>query len=285
MFIDENKEENNKLVEKINRKKSVLLTNVTPGLSFSSESREFPKKFSLFTPFLNQVISQNPLPSQTTKKSSILTLASKMTKAKKKMPINIGDLVKKNSNEADFDDKMKSFGFVLNNLAQGESFGEKALLGEAMRRTATIVAATDVELLIIKKRNFLAITQKFNLEKEKKRNFLMNILPYLNNIRSINTLENLFYCFKEENLILGFCVTEEDAIDTSEKIYFLVEGRCRVERKFYQLNNNITQVMNCQITEVTNNSIIGEEILFEEQSFYKYTVTVRNNIIFFKIIK
>ena len=200
--------------------------------------------------------------------------------------MNVEEIIKRGSidGEQNLDDKFKSYGFVLNNLTQGESFGEKALLGEVSKRTATVVAATDVELMIIKKRSFLEITQKFNLEKEKKRKLFMRMLPYLNLIRSINTLENLLYCFKEENLILGFCVTEEDSIDAEGKIYFLAEGRCKVERKFTETKNSVTQVTNCQIAEVSDESIIGEEILFEEQSLYKYTVTVTNFINIFQII-
>jgi len=270
IYIDENKEENSKLFDKITRKKSIFINN---NLAFSAELRDkSPKKFSLFTPFLDKVITtQNNL---SKKKSSVITFASNLTKVRKKMDVNIVDILKKNSQEEELDEKLKEFGFVLNSLTQGESFGEKALLGEGGKRTATVVATTDVQLMIIKKRNFLEITQKFNLEKEKKRRFLMNVLPFLNTIRSITNLENLMYCFKEENLILGFCVIEEDSFDREGKIYFLLEGRCRVERKYYQIINDITKVINCQITEVSDESIIGEEILFEEQPLYKYTVTV-----------
>jgi len=288
VFIEENEEENTKLVEKFTRKKTTHLTTVK--ISTTEDREKSPKKFSLFTPFLEKVMNENENnEEQVKKKGSFFTVAINLKKMRKKQKqINVEDILKRNSTDIDgeekFEEKLKNYGFVLNNLTQGESFGEKALLGEACKRTATVVAATDVELLIIKKQNFLEITQKFNLEKEKKKRLLMHALPYLNTIRSINTLENLLYCFKEENLIFGFCVTEEDSIDVGEKIYFLAEGRCKVERKFYETNNSITQVTNCQITEVSNESIIGEEILFEEQSFYKYTVTVKLFVIFSLII-
>lgn len=273
VFIEENQQENTKLVEKFTRKKTLV---PTVKLASNEDLKEkSPKKFSLFTPFLEKLITQTQ--ETTKKKNSVFTLATNVAKMRKKhKQMNVEEIIKRDSGEGErnMDEKLKSYGFVLNNLTQGESFGEKALLGEVSKRTATVVAATDVELLIIKKRNFLEITQKFNLEKEKKRKLLMRMLPYLTIIRSINTLENLLYCFKEENLILGFCVTEEDSIDTEEKIFFLAEGRCKVERRFAETKNGITQITSCQITEVSNESIIGEEILFEEQSLYKYTVTV-----------
>lgn len=263
VFIDENKEENQKLVERIITRKQTIATPTQKN------------KFSLFTPFIENSITTTPLILK--KKDSTVTLASNITKTRKKMNFNLEEVLKRSSGDQEsenFDDRIKEFGFVLNSLTEGESFGEKALLGEAGKRTATVVAQTDVELLIIKKRNFLEITQKFNMEKEKKKKFLMSTLPYLKTIHSMNTLENLLYCFKEENLIFGFSVTEEDSIDSEEKIYFLLEGTCKVERNFIQVENNSIQVTSCQITEVSDGSIIGEEILFEQESFYKYTVIV-----------
>lgn len=273
--MEENKQENKTIIEKLARKKT---QNFTVIVSKDNEKERSPKKFSLFAPFVENLLVQQQTEQKSRASGSFLTVGPNLVKFKKKQvkKHNVEEILKNASNESEtMDERLKTYGFVLNNLGQGESFGEKALLGEASRRTATVVASTDVELLVLKKKNFLEITQKFNLEKERKKKFLLKVLPYLNIIRSINTLENLFYCFKEENLILGFAVTEEDQIDPEEKIFFLVEGRCKIERKFYETCKGLTQVTNCQIAEVTSESMIGEEILFEEHSQYKYTVTVK----------
>ena len=103
-----------------------------------------------------------------------------------------------------FDEKvMPEIGTKRNELGPGEAFGEKALLindPELAKRTATIVAATDVEFMIIKKMQFDRIIQRFSKQNEKKVDFLKQVLPFLNSIHSISTLENLVYSFKEESI-------------------------------------------------------------------------------------
>ena len=173
--------------------------------------------------------------------------------------------------------KVQELGYVRNELSEGDCFGEKALLaseGELARRTATVLAKTDVEFLILKKNDFMEITQNFNKEKERKKKFLISVIPFLNNITSAGTLENLMYSFKEEKIILGLTLTNEEDVDRDQKIYFLIEGRCRVERKYFNMNNGLFQVFDCQICDVSDNSIIGEEILLNDNAPYKYTVTV-----------
>lgn len=263
VYIDENKKENNKFLDQIQRKKT--LNNLNSAVISS-------KKFSLMTNFDNISSMNNNTVDKD--KAQLPQNASPLRKIRKKN-ISIEEILSKQNSVENFDEKLKSFGYILNELSKGESFGEKALLGEAGKRTATVIASTDVELLIIKKKNFLEITQKFNFEKERKRNFLMGVLPFLKSIRSISNLENLLYCFKEENIPLGFLVTEEDNIDSDEKIYFLIEGRCKVERKFIEIHENQTLMNQHQITEVVAGSIIGEEILFEEEPIHKYRVTVK----------
>lgn len=273
VYIDENKAENSRLYQNIQRKKTLQ----TPPSATS------PRKFSLLTPiFVEKMASQ--LTTNPNKNKSPGAVGGLMNSIRKKKMVNIHEILKRDleENSEDLNEKLKNFGYAINELTTGESFGEKALLGEAGRRTATVVAATYVELLVIKKRNFLEITQKFNIEKEKKRKILMKALPFLKTIRSANNLENLLYCFKEENLVIGFSVTEENTIDPEEKIYFLAEGRCKIERKYFQKIENQTILLNCQITEVNGESIIGEEILFDEESYYKYTVSVSIFFIFKK---
>lgn len=115
---------------------------------------------------------------------------------------------------------------------------------------------------------------KFNKEKKKKQNSLFKVLPFLKSISSISTLENLMYSFKEENIILGLTVTNENDIDKDGKIYFLVEGRCRVARMYSQTKNGLKETNDCLICEVADAGIFGDEILESNRSSYKYTVTV-----------
>lgn len=82
------------------------------------------------------------------------------------------------------------------------------------------------------------------------------------------------YSFKEEIIILGLTITNENEIDKDGKIYFLVEGRCRVGKMYNQTKNGLKEIKDCMICEVADAGIVGEEILENNRSSYKYTVTV-----------
>lgn len=178
VFVEENKQENKTIIEKLARKKT---QNFTVIVSKDNEKERSPKKFSLFAPFVENLLVQQQTEQKSRASGSFLTVGPNLVKFKKKQvkKHNVEEILKNASNESEtMDERLKTYGFVLNNLGQGEAFGEKALLGEASRRTATVVASTDVELLVLKKKNFLEITQKFNLEKERKKKFLLKVLPY-----------------------------------------------------------------------------------------------------------
>ena len=167
-------------------------------------------------------------------------------------------------------DLMPEIGSKRNELGPGEAFGEKALLisdPDLAKRTATIIAATDVEFMIIKKVEFDRITQRFSKQNEMKFEFLTQTLPFLRSIRSVSTLENLVYSFKEENIGYNMTVVEENEYDPLEKVYFLNEGVCRVEKQFSFLINSISHTAKCNICDLVEGSLIGEEVIFKD--FYK----------------
>lgn len=171
--------------------------------------------------------------------------------------------------KARFMDKnvMNEIGSKLNELGPGEAFGEKALLATDLdhaKRSATIVALTDVEFMIIKKAEFEKIVQRFSIQNEIKMEFLTKIMPFLKSIRSISTLENLVYSFKEETIGMNMTVTEENQYDPNEKIYVLFEGLCRVEKHFEFTINGIQHSLECRICDLVEGSLIGEEIIFKD---------------------
>ena len=194
---------------------------------------------------------------------------------------------------------MAEIGTKRNELGPGEAFGEKALLKsnpEQAKRTATIIAATDVEFIIIKKMEFDRITQRFSKQNEWKFEFLSKVLPFLRSIRSISTLENLVYSFKEETIGLNMNVIEEKQYDPLEKVYFLSEGSCRVEKQFRFLLNGISHTTTCNICDLVEGSLIGEEIIFQDfgknngnseenaRTQYNYTVIVISELAKFYVI-
>lgn len=187
-------------------------------------------------------------------------------------------------------------GALANELGPGEAFGEKALIAlePDAKRTATTVAATDVELMIIRKTEFDKILQRFSVQNERKMKFLTEVMPFLKSIHSVSTLENLVYSFKEESIGLNMTVTEEGEYDASEKIYVLFEGICRVQRKVNFLMNGMQHCLDCSLCDLVKGSLIGEEIIFKELArkdaesqakfTYNYTVIVLSEKALFYVI-
>lgn len=190
----------------------------------------------------------------------------------------------------------QELGTLANELGPGEAFGEKALIAQETdaKRTATTLAATDVELMIIRKSELDRILQRFSVQNERKMRFLAEVLPFLKSIHSVSTLENLVYSFKEESIGLNMTVTEEGEYDTNEKIYVLFEGVCRVQRKVSFLMNGLQHCLDCSLCDLVKGSFIGEEIIFKELArkdaetavkfTYNYTVSVLSEKALFYVI-
>lgn len=163
-----------------------------------------------------------------------------------------------------------------NELSIGEAFGEKALLmsEENAKRTATVVALTNCEFMVVRKLEFDLIVQKYSKENEKKMQFFMKLLPFLSSINSINTLENLIYSFKEISFSNGNMVVEQGKIDSEERIFFLSDGKCLVEQEREYLENKKKIKKKCELSQLGEYSVIGEEILFMEKPQYLYSAKV-----------
>jgi len=170
--------------------------------------------------------------------------------------------------------KLKEMGYTNKELYKGEGFGEVALLDSKARRTATVLALSQVELIVILKKDFLLIRQKFSNEYKGKKKFLVDVLPFLKMINSSSTLDNLIFCFKEARLNgRQKVISEQDP--NPEKIFFLMKGKCKIEKKFKFYDDGLTQSKTIHICDVDYKGIFGEEILFEtDQERYQYTVTV-----------
>ena len=163
-----------------------------------------------------------------------------------------------------------------NELGTGEAFGEKALLmsEDHAKRTATVVAVTNCEFMVVRKLEFDLIVQKFSKQNERKMQFFMKLLPFLSSINSINTLENLIYSFKEIAFSNGSMVVEQGKIDSEERIFFLSEGKCLIEQEREYLENTKRKKTKCEISQLAEYSVIGEEILFMDKPRYLYSAKV-----------
>lgn len=104
---------------------------------------------------------------------------------------------------ADLQEKIGQFGVLQNTLDPGESFGEKALVDPTLPRSATIIAITDVEVLVLSRDDFLSISGRFDKEKNQKNSFLLKFVPFLDKINATTIIENLLSMFKDQTVSIN----------------------------------------------------------------------------------
>lgn len=147
--------------------------------------------------------------------------------------------------------KFKEMGYINKELEKGEGFGEVALLDSKARRTATVLALTNLELIVILKKDFLLIRQKFSKEYKQKKKFIVSVIPFLKTINSSSTLDNLIFSFKE--LILPHRSILINEGEKSEKIYFIMKGKCKIVKKFEFEINGIPQKRSFHLCDIGSN--------------------------------
>lgn len=124
--------------------------------------------------------------------------------------------------------KFIELGYKNKSLGQGESFGEIALIDSNAKRTATIIALMEVELMVVLKKDFLMIREKFSKEYKRKKKFVINVLPFLKTITSPLTLDNFIFRFQQKNFSYRCTVVREN--ESLDKVFFLMKGKCRIEK-------------------------------------------------------
>jgi CRP-like cAMP-binding protein len=117
-----------------------------------------------------------------------------------------------------------SLGDKINEMVEGESFGDKALLSKDAKRTASIVANVPLECLILMREDFLAMMGRFNIDNIRKRDFLVHTIPGLDEIYTVDILDEYMYNIREEKYYRHEFILKEN--EKNDKLYFLFEGAC-----------------------------------------------------------
>jgi hypothetical protein len=118
------------------------------------------------------------------------------------------------------------YGYKKMDYASGDSFGERALI-DSSRRSATILTNEECEFLIVAKKDFLMIKDRFDGEKIQKKDFLWKNIPEMSQIHASSVLDYIMYSFKDHILKKGYVLMRQGQHD--DKIYWLQEGQLRVE--------------------------------------------------------
>ncbi|KAL4502372.1 hypothetical protein ABPG72_011959 [Tetrahymena utriculariae] len=158
------------------------------------------------------------------------------------------------------------YGTKVNELSKGDGFGEKALLlkPQDAKRNATIIALEDTVCITVLRNDFLKILENFNKETQLKEQLLYSQMPFLKLITSSSTKEALMLYFKNQSTTRGKYLTEEGKL--GEDIFILQSGKVVIEKKFLNCNNiYYSEYKSVKLTEISEPTFLGEEILFIDQ--------------------
>lgn len=99
--------------------------------------------------------------------------------------------------DIDYEVKMviPNFGKVIAKIPQGKIFGTVALTSNAPRN-ASILTLDDTFLMVINKKEFELIKEFYSDEMEERRHFLSGVLPQLDTVKDIRTLNKLLQFFE-----------------------------------------------------------------------------------------
>ena len=239
---------------------------------------------SMFSPFrktpstITSQFASNTDSGRNPKKLSIKTTKSEQMKRALGQASSVdkeGEIIQLDLNE---------HGTINKILEIGNSFGEKALTNPGAKRSASIYTLSDCEFIILMKKDFMSVFNRFNKANNQKLAFLLATVPNLNKVNSRLILEDYMYSVQIADSIKGSKLTEQGK--TGERVYFIANGHCILEKEVDIPNpephKNILakRKTTVQVARLGPGAMIGEEILFgpKKDKRYRYTTTVILNL-------
>lgn len=177
-------------------------------------------------------------------------------------------------------------GQKISEMSEGEGFGEKALTEKSGKRSATILAITNCECIIISKDDYINIVRKYDKRTQRKESFMRKCLPCLDNVASSVIIEDLYFLLKEHEWNQGRQITKEG--DFASHVYFLYEGVCEVQKtltiELGKTQEGRVERMTCKkvIGTIGPGTAIGEEAAIEPFK-YLYDIIVKLKEFFQKL--
>lgn len=169
-------------------------------------------------------------------------------------------------------------GEKVNEIHEGEGFGEKALTNTEPIRTASIMTTTNCDLIIIHKEHYLQITTRYDNRRQAKKAFMGKNIPFLESLNSLAILDGLYGLLLEQEYPKEALITSENQF--GRFIYFIVSGECAIEKTFLvdrkkgKPEHGQVEVKKA-ISNIGEGSCFGEEVLLEDENqVYRYSVRV-----------
>lgn len=143
-------------------------------------------------------------------------------------------------------------------------------------RNASIVALSDLEVIVIRKDNFDVITKYYSLEFVERKKYLCYHFPGVNLDADDRRLFQFLDQFTPAEYRKNKLLTVQGA--AGRLVYFVVQGFCQVVRRcaFKAEGQGETVHRKINLCDAGPGSIVGEEVLFRsgEEAVYEYDVVV-----------
>ena len=174
--------------------------------------------------------------------------------------------------------KLSFYGDLLAKITFGRLFGDTGLLNDDPRN-ASIVTLEDTEFMVFHKHSLESIKNYYSKDFNKKKTYLMKMIPELGMIKNQLRITQLLEFFKPISYQHGAWIMNEGTFNN--KIYFLEEGEITLFKgvPLPEVENNRKikyQTHQLPIMNVQGNAIVGEEVLENGNNSYRYTIQVKS---------
>lgn len=188
--------------------------------------------------------------------------------------------------------KLMYYGYVKNTLERGGYFGEKALEAINRKRTASVIAETDCDLLALTKEEYELIKKTFANKTKDLLGFVIDNMPGLNRRHSTFLLQNYEYLFEEKSISYKNHIFQEG--EPGENFFLIYSGTCEIYRNIQVEDPSAFSTDNMKprgsflqttkmkeripLTVVKEGYLIGEEVLYMKNPCYSYSVKVTSYV-------
>ena len=183
-------------------------------------------------------------------------------------------------NEEDTRRIITQHGYVINQLCEGDHFGDIALY-KNIKRSAGALSYTSCEFITITEDLLTFVRRRFEKANTRKLNFMLDYFPGMDNLRHRNLLDAMLTVLEDTK----FDATANLTVQGNKSIYFyvIVDGFCDLYVKLPQDpkyngiqkypdqgdHNRQDGIVVCRICP---GMFVGEEILFNSTGEYDFTV-------------
>ena len=193
-------------------------------------------------------------------------------------------------NANNIEQTIQKYGYIKDSIFKGGYFGERALESQ-QNRSASIVAAQNSELLTLSKAEYELIKKTFKNKTRELLDFVIKHLPGLQHSHSHVLQQNYVHMFEDRVLSYKNHLFHEG--EKGDYFYLIYSGQCEVYINLLVEESSALPLTDSKIrplllesrkskekvalTVIKEGYLIGEELLYAQEPYYKYSVQVSSN--------